>query len=66
MKTLDDLLYEREKLTELIRYAKLFGGNISIGSEVLSSEKLKEMLNDIQIKIETNRSQMTLKVINNN
>ncbi len=56
MKTLDDLLFEREKLTELIRYAELFGDNISIGNELLSTEKLKEMLNDIQIEIETERS----------
>jgi hypothetical protein len=66
MKSLDDLLFEREKLTELIRYAELFGDNISLGSELLSLEKLKALLSDIQIEIETERSQMNLKVINNN
>lgn len=66
MKTLDNLLHEREKLLELIKYAKLFDNNVRFGSELIGIEILQEMLNDIQVEIETQRSQINLKVINNN
>ncbi len=65
-KTIDDLIIQRQKLKELIRYAQLLGGKISIGDEIITLAELKETITEIKIEIEVKRSQMKLKVINNN
>lgn len=56
MITLDALIIQRNKLTELVRMAKLLGGKISIGDEVVTLTELKETLNNIKIEIESRRS----------
>lgn len=56
MNTLDDLIIQRDKLTELVRMAKLLGGKVSIGSKVITLSELKETLDDVKIKIESSRS----------
>jgi hypothetical protein len=66
MKTLDDLLIQRSILKQLIRMAKLLGGKISIGDDVITLTELNGMLTELKIEIGSRRSQMNLKVINNN
>ncbi len=58
MTTLDDLINQRQKLTELVRMAKLLGGKVSIGDELITLAELKETLNNIKIEIESRRSQI--------
>lgn len=58
MKTLDDLIEQRQKLTELVRMAKLLGGKVSIGNEIITLAELKETLNNVTIEIESRRSQL--------
>lgn len=57
MITLDDLIEQRQKLTELIRMAKLFNGKVRIGDDLITLAELKEMLNNKKIEIESRRSQ---------
>jgi histidinol phosphatase-like PHP family hydrolase len=58
MKTLDDLLIQRQKLTELVRMAKLLGGKVSIGDDTITLAELKETLDNLKIEIESRRSQI--------
>ena len=58
MDTLNDLIIKRKKLTELVRMAKLLGGKVSIGDELITLAELKETLNNIKIEIESRRSQI--------
>lgn len=61
MKTLDDLLIERNKLKELVRYAQIYGGKISIGDEIVTLAELKGTLTEIKIEIESRRSKQVLR-----
>lgn len=56
MKTLDDLIEQRQKLTELIRMAKLLGGKAKIGDGIITLTELKEALTELKIEIESRRS----------
>lgn len=56
MTTLDDLIEQRQKLTELIRMAKLFNGKIKVGDELTTLVELKESLTELKIGIESRRS----------
>ncbi len=58
MTTLDDVINQRQKLTELVRMAKLLGGKVSIGDGLITLAELKETLNNIKIEIESRRSQI--------
>lgn len=58
MDTLNDLMIKRDKLTELVRMAKLLGGKVSIGDELITLAELKETLNNTKIEIESRRSQI--------
>ena len=57
---IDELLEQRRKLTELVKMAKLMGGKVSIGEEVITLAELKEMLNDVKIEIEVARTHNNL------
>lgn len=63
MKTLDNLITQRDKLTELVKTAKMFGGSVSIGNETVSLAELKETLDNVKIEIESIRSTHPLKKI---
>lgn len=63
MKTLDDLIIQRDKLTELVKTAKMFGGSVNIGDETVSLTELTETLDNVKIEIETRRSNQALKKI---
>lgn len=58
MTTLDDLIIQRKELTELLKYAEIYGGKISVGNKTLSLAELKETLNNLQIEMESKRSQL--------
>lgn len=58
MMTLDELMEQREKLTELVKFAKVLGGKVSIGNEIVTLAELKETLNNVKIEIESRRSQI--------
>ncbi len=57
MTTLDDVINQRDKLTDLVRMAKLLGGKVSIGDAIITLAELKETLNNTKIEIESRRSQ---------
>lgn len=58
MTTLDNLIEQRNKLTELVRMAKLLGGKVNVGSKVITLSELKETLTELKIEIESRRSQI--------
>ena len=58
MTTLDNLIEQRNKLTELVRMAKLLGGKVSVGSKVITLSELKETLDNVKIEIESRRSNL--------
>lgn len=58
MTTLDNLIEQRNKLTELVRMAKLLGGKVSIGDELVTLSELKETLDNVKIEIESRRSNL--------
>lgn len=61
MKALDDLLIQRNKLKELVRYAQIYGGKVSIEDEIITIAELKGMLTEVKIQIESNRSKLVLR-----
>jgi Holliday junction resolvase len=64
MKTLDELYQKRDQLEELVKYARLLGGKVKIGDEMITRTELQEMLNTIKIEIATKISGSKLKLIN--
>lgn len=63
MNSYDELLEQSQKLKELLRYAKAYGENISIGNAIIPLDEVKKMLTEVKIKIEYFRSNQTLRMV---
>ena len=63
MNSYDELLEQSQKLKELLRYAKAYGENISIGNAIIPLDEVKKMLTEVKIKMEYFRSNQTLRMV---
>ncbi len=52
-----------KKMLEFRRYAKLYGGHIRLGDELVSIEKIDELIEHLKFEIASFQSQAELKII---
>lgn len=52
-----------KRMMEFRRYAKIYGGKISLGDEIVSIEKIDELIEHLKFEIASFQSQVELKVI---
>ena len=62
-KSLDELYEYRDKLYELLEYARLYRGNINLGSKLVSIEELREELKNVKSEIASRISNVKLRKI---
>lgn len=62
-KRLDELYRHRDEVEELIKYAKLLGNKVALGDEIVSIERLQDILEEIKFEIAARTSQNNLRII---
>lgn len=50
-KKIEELYTQRESLQDLIKYAKLYGGKISLNNEIITTEDLRKWLYEVNAEI---------------
>ncbi len=63
-KSTKELKNEIEKLSELIRFARLYGGSISLGGELLTIDQLFDWQESLKFEIAKRISKSKLRIVN--
>lgn len=60
---LDNLYTQRKQLKDLIRYAKLYNGSISLNNEIITIAELKASLSEVNAEIAAIVSNSRLRLV---
>lgn len=62
-KTLSELQESLEKVDQLLKTARLFGGKIALDDQIITETELKDLKEDLQFKITAEISNRNLRIV---